>query len=737
MVLDLVKLDNTTEETELLKLLKQFDDEACNQYRDIYREWDKNVLFYLGKQWLAPPSGTFDGYQILVEDDEHYRPVTNITARLLDLKVSQITGRKVRPIIKPNSDTRPDWVASKLGYLLLQAKHDMDEDDITNTLVLLHSFIFGIGWRADYKIPSDEYFENPVHEMVEKPIMNCPSCGYSTDQEEMDCPECQAALEPGMTQVQQPKLDENGEPVVDKIPLYTNETAVIDPFRLKWSRCARPKDMIWIQESSLQPTEWLKDKFNLDPEQCPGFRGSEACSKIKKTDRIPRGLKYSEEFQASVNKVHSSVARDVSKSITESDKGIEGMTVLHKSYFAPSKKYRTGRLIIWTEHVILYDGLPDVPTGKVGKKLKRWHPYTPFSFKLHPLRYNGVALIDDLIPINKQINSLRSIIFEHLDKCATPERYEFTNVQTNNDDALDGIIKLEPQQGLPNGGAPGYLSVPQMSSEVYALVDKLIAEAEKIVGVTDVVQGLRPAGVDTFRGLQLLRDAAQSADSDPMQRWNEYNRSYGQLKLAVLQECLTYQDPDLIEMMNIIRQNEGLGIEDIQIFTGQDLRNNLNVSIEEVEYSGQSKGAISEAIKDMITSAMISPQELEDPYNKVKILRKMGMGDIPFADKADVEKAETIIEYIKNRQFDKVAGIIRHYDNKGIQLRVWTDWMKSNEFYSLDDDIKQTAEMLLKRTEDELMAAQQQELMQKQKMMAPQGELPPAGEAGAPPPQLQ
>lgn len=730
MALDLVKLDKTTDETELLKILKAFDSEACDQYRDIYREWDKNVLFYLGKQWLAPPSGTFDGYHILTEDDEHYRPVTNITARLLDLKVSQVTGRKVRPAIKPNSDTREDWLGSKLSYLLLQAKHQMDGDDLTNTLVLLHSFLFGIGWRADYKTPSGEFLERPAMVDVEKPIMAC-ACGYQSEElTVMQCPQCGGIMEPSAVMVQEQEMDEMGQPKMMQIPLYTNAVSVIDPFRLKWSRCAHPKDMIWITETTLQPTEWIKDQFSIEPEAAPGFKGAAAVEKVKKTDKLPRGLQYSEDYQASVNKVHSSVARDVVKSNEYENKGIDGMTVLNKSYFYPTKSYRRGRLIIWTDTAVVYDGEPDTPRGR----LRRWNPYTPFSFKMHPMRFNGVPIIDDLIPINKQINSLRSIIFEHLDKCATPEKYQYASTQTNNDDALDGIITIDPQPGLPNGGAPGYLTVPSMSSEVYALVDKLIAEAEKIVGVTDVVQGLRPAGVDTFRGLQLLRDAAQSADSDPMGRWNEYHRAYGQLKIMLLQECLTYQDPDLLEMMNVIRQNENIGIDDVQMFTGQDLRNNLNISIEEVDYSGQSKGAMSEAIKEMIANALLTPGDLEDPYNRLKILRKLGMADLPFSDKVDVEKAETIIDYLKNKDFEKAFGLLAHYDNMGIQMRVWSEWMKTNAYASLDDDIKQAAQRMLQMREQELQKIQDAEFARQQAMAnGPGGESPPPGEAGPAP----
>lgn len=727
-MLDFIELDNTTNPDDIVKLLKPWDEEETNRYQPLHHEWERNVLFILGKQWLQEKTGV-DGYLILEEDDDHYRPVSNHTARLANLKRSQVMGKSIRPKVQPNSQKKNDIDASRLGYLLLRAKHTIDDEDSVNSMVFFHSQIFGIGWRADFKQPvPSEYIETPILEKIKNEFFQCPSC--NTQHYESTCPSCGSMdMEYKSSITEQMKMGPQGIPMMEKTPIYQSTVSVVDPFRIKTSPSAITKNIRWLTDSSIQPITWIKDSFNTNGE---GYKPDQL-KKIKKSKVLPRGLELSERYKTAITLSHSSVAKDVR---TDSSKALENQeerAVLHKSYFPPSNNHKFGRLIVWTEHACIYDGKPDIPNNK---KLRRWNPYTSFIYYIHPLRMEGIPYIEDLIPINKKLNSVEAIILDHLDRTADPERYEFGNIMNNTDNS-DGKLLIEGDPSLPDGGIPGYLIHPQMASEVYKLRETYVSEMEKVGNLTEIAQGIRPAGVDTYRGLQLLRDAADSSDSEVYERYYTYVRNSAQLKLAIMQECILQNNEELTTLMDIARQNEDFGSEEVKEFLGTDLRDNLNVTMEETDYLSESSGAQSDKIKDALGSGIISPEDLADPVTKLRLTRQLGFTQLPLADKLDIEKAERIIQMLESGEFTKVFPLLRFVDNKNLQLRVWSDWMKTSKFDSLPEQVQMAGEKLVKYVQDQLDQIQQAKAAKSMALAAQAGGGPtgagPGNPSGPPP----
>lgn len=741
-MLDLVKIDATEEPEELLKLLTELDNDNTSRYKALHHEWELNVLMYLGRQWLQVNSGV-DGYQILESDKKHYRPVTNHIARLCDLKRSQVLGKLIRSKVQPNSDTRLDITAARTAELLLKATDQIDSEDEVKQLAFLHAQIFGIAWRADFKkLCPYECLEEPVEETVQLKVHQCSGCGHMEEGEEEEegseaetkggeevepmlpgmgdgetsselggmqppgvkiCPQCQEEMQTSIAEQIRPVIDqETGKPRVNRIPIYKNAVEMVDPFRVRTNACALKKDLRYIDEATIQPVEWVKASYNV---QGAGFIGEEAVEKVIKDESLPRGLRISESFKRSVARANSSIAKDVSTSNNSGKNGYneEDSTVLHKTYFAPMDKHKNGRLVVWTMATILYDGAPDIPKKN---KLKRWHPYNNFMWRKHPLRFEGIPYIEDLIPLNKRYNSLMAMVMEHMDKTASPLRVDFSSVAKNNDDQTEGVLVIDAQPNIPGGGVPTYLQHPQMASEVYNMLESTVAEMEKVGNVTEIVQGLRPAGVDTYRGLQLLRDAAQSSESELFSNFYEFVRSCAQLKLTILQECILTQDEDLVEIMNTIRKNENYGLEEIKGFLGEDLRNNLNVVIEEGDYMSQSVSSQADQVGDLLKQMILTPEDLQDPVVKLQLLRKLGMERMPMSDKADIEKTERIIEYLESKEFQKVMQVLSYRDNRSLQLRVLSEWTKTSKYDSLAPDIKQAGEMLMKHLETQILQAQ-------------------------------
>jgi len=698
--LDLTKLDNTDDPKEILGILKEYNDVENDRYKSLHHEWEKNVLFFLGKQWLEE-TPSYDSYNILNDSDDKFRPVSNYTTRLLHLKRSQVLGKGGLAVVKPATDRKDDAHAARLGNLLLKAKYIMDNESFLKSLLFLHSEIFGIGWRCDCKaVVVGDFLEKTEYENVENEFFSCPTCGTIDEYKDI-CPSCGDKMnfqdESGLKMVLDPKT---GLPVITKKPVYRHEATIIDPFRVRVSSASQPCDIRSICISSVEPVEWVKEAYCVEGE---GFFGEQYKGKIKKSTNVPKGVKLSEKFKDVVMHNHSSTGNYASDN-SQVDDDKKDTLVMHKIYCKPTAKRKMGRLIIWSEDALLFDGKPDVPNNK---KLRRWHPLTPYIYSINPLRFEGDSAMSDLIPRQKTINSIDAIIMEHADKTAAPDRVEFGNVQKNNDDNSDGIIMIKPLPELPGGGMPTYLQHPQIANELYNWRASLVQEMKEAIGITDIVQGLHPAGVDTYRGMQLLSDSADKADAEMYNRWFECDRSSSQLKLAILQECLVKNDEELISMMDEIRINENLDMKAIDSFLGIDLKNNLNVSIETSDYMSETVSAEQERLTTFITSGIISPEDMSDPVVRIQILRKLGMDSLPMADKADIEKAERIAELIEDRDFNGAVSRLLPQDNKGLQLRVWSEWIKSARFENLDQEIQMAAKSLITKVENELLQSQQ------------------------------
>ena len=711
MTIDRIKLDNESDPGKLLTLLKEWDEAENDRYRPLWHEWEKNYLFFVGKHWLQEKSSSntvTDGYTILEEDEDIFRPVDNYSAQLCEIKRSQIIGKNLRPTVSPNSDSKEDRDASILGRTLLRAKFDLDDEEEVYDTIFLIAQIFGIAWRSDIKHPHPyEYISEKQFEKVETDFYQCttPDCKYIGG----DPSPCKVCGNPNLTPVkdvvEEPILDEAGEQVVNQIPIMTHSTFIIDPFRVKVSPAATKKQITWITDTTLQPVGWVRDAYFCPQKKDKGFCLQNP-EHVKKTELLNRGLKMSEDFKNTVVFKHSTLHTEVSTDKSGTFTNTEDTTVLRKSYFNPSKRYPSGRLIIWTDDVIVYDGKPDVPETKLEsgrKKLKLWHGYNYFVYRMNPMRVEGIGFFSDLIPLNKKLNSYDAIVMEHLEKMATPTQVEFANVIKNEDDATDGIIKVNGIPGLPNGGAPFFLNVPQMANDVYALRTEIKQDMKERARVTDIIQGLHPPGVDTYRGQQLLKDSADSSEATLYNRWYKFFRSTQQLKLAILQECLLSADEELMDQMEIIRQNEGYGQEEIAVFTGQDLRNNLNVSVEETDYATQTTSAQNERIRNALGDQLLMPEQAYDPLTQLQIFRDLGMESVPLPKRADIEKTERIIRLVESGNYNAAQLLLKRFDDKPLQIRVLTNWMKSAKFEALDPKIQDSALKLLMRLENELL----------------------------------
>lgn len=686
--MDFQELDAESDPGRLRDLLLPWLDSQATRYRDKHVENEKNALFYLGKHWIEKKTGT-DGFVIYEEDDEHFYPVTNYVKYLANFKLNQISGKRVVPIVKAASLNPKAISDARLGHLALRARYKMDAESSVDRIVCLHAAIFGIGWRTVYKeIDTEQFLAVPRMQKVDTSQYTCPTCNYQSPNEPT-CPQCGVDSTFEHKIVEQQAIDETGAPAIDKKPIYNVSSRAVDPFRIMTTLTHTAKDRHWLVDTSLQPVDWVKENFAVE---APGYIVKNAL-KVEKTKKIPRAVRVSEQLKSAFELKNSAIFNSVTSPDREF-KNDEETALFYKIYLAPSPRFKTGRLIVMTPDFVIYDGKPDTP--QINPRYRWWHPYKDFVWDIHPMNSEGTSFIGDLIPKNKQLNAIDAIMLEYMDKTAAPQEVRYDNVKQNNDDNTDGIMEIEGIPGLPNGGAPFYLNHPPMPQDMMGYRQRLIVEMKELASVSDVQLGQHTPGVDTFRGLKLLQETAESSESDLYNRWYEYVEDYNCLKLCLIQECMIQPDSDLSAMMQTLNEQDGNSADAIKDFTGLDIGDQWEIETEETDYLSDTQSAKAEAVQEAIKGGIITPQELADPVTKYNIVQRLGLGDtVEVMGSADIKKAEWIIKLLEGMDFARIQQVLKPYDNKSIQLAVLTAWMKKPRFYDLDPRVQGSAEQLM------------------------------------------
>lgn len=693
---------------DLVSYLNSWNEEDTERYSDRYREWEKNILFYMGKHWLEPASN-IEGWSIVEpqNDFNRYLPVTNYIKHHCKLKRSQILGKRMQAVVKPNSETKEDYDAALLSTLCLKARNSLDGEETLDRIAFLHGEIFGISYRMNHKeIIENKWLEIPQMEEDRNEFFACGNCGAIQEVTGpcMQCgnPNTEFKREVSIEQVTNP----DGTPAIYKKPIYRPATEVIDPFRIRMSPAASKDKIAWIIDSVCVDIDWVKTSFELEQ---PGFFPEEARDlEADKSKMLPRGLRLSNQYADSVVVADSSVQRDIR--VGDGDLR-DGQCVLHRLYLKPCTSWANGRLIIWTHSGVLYDCLPDVPLVKNGRN---WHPYSIFVYELHPMNPEGIAYINEQIPLNMIINSLDAMILEHTDKMSMPKEIHFSGTVMNNSDGTD-IVVVEPRPELQGGGAPFYISPPSLPNELYRLRNEKVAELKQLSNITDAMQGIRPAGVDTWKGLEFLRETSNSSESDLFSGWYDFKKHSASMKLKLIQECLYYDDDELRDMMESIRENEEMSIEQIRKFTGAQLNNNVNVVYEEADYAGQSQAAEVDMIIDLIKSNLIDQERIKkDSVYGYRILRKLKINSRFIPDARDCEKMEILIkrmEMVKEefvqKELQLILSELKRYDKKSIGQQMMVEWMKTPRYMSLPKYVQFVGEQVLAQIEKDIMQLKQ------------------------------
>lgn len=656
--------------------------------------WLQNIHFLLGDQhiYYNQISRQFELLPTTRHNDFVPRPITNLIQPLVSTLVSVFTRTKPTADVTPNSPNEKDISAARLASKIQDVKWEDDNMQEKLSEAVYWALLCGTVYRKDYW---DTSYGKVVRIPITEPITR-EWLGPNGQIQEIT--------------EEKPVYDETGSPMFNEIPLGDNAVDIIDPFRIIVDPNASDEgSMNWIMETSIQKLFWIRENFDKTGN---GFTGK--ANDVKEESNVSTLV----ELRQRLKTISVKGSGTYYGSSTGYETAIKDSAVIKELYIRPTKLHPKGQMIVSAGSLILYWG--DSPYYDGGPD--SWHPYTMFKYEVLPGRFLGKSLVEDLVEPQRRINAIDSLIILNRKTMVAPQRLipHGCGVPEGYWNGAPGLqIQYRPVGA--NGAKPELVQGLPLPAQVYQEREVTKNELTQIARTNEVLQGVRPPGVTTYGGLQLLLEQSYSTLAPTQHRYEKFIEKGETKKLKLIAQRYREPRPEFVNKLRAMNKD----ISDVEIvnFIGSDLRGNVSVRIEAGSSVPRSNAAKQQQLTELANTGILG-NLIADPVNKQKFLEKVGVHGFDSTFETDVKRAQWENEMLDNGNFASI--MILQFENHQIHIELHQNRMKEPSFMTLPDDLKAA---YLQHVQEHANILQQQQLQAAQQQALMTGNLP-GGMAG-------
>lgn len=587
------------------------------------KSWSQNVHFYEGDQHIYY-NDTVKQYQVIptTKYNEHIpRPVTNYIFPIVNTMTAFLTKNRPQANARENSTEDEDINRAKLADVITDAKWEIDDETMLHVQAAKLSMFVSTVFRKDY-------WDTSGPQTVEIP-------------------------------------DENGK--VNVLPLGDNKVAILspyevfpDPYATNGIDCGE-----YIYEARFQSVSWIKENFD---KKGAGYTG--LAESVEPNKKISAVLGYAERLRGSSGKTGQNGAAPEFK---------DGAVTI-ELYLKPDKKHKKGVTVIIADDKVLYAGDTKYTYGNG----VNWHPYSEFSYAKHPFRTLGIPLVENLVPIQRRINAIDSLIILTRMMMASPQWLIPKGCKIP-DGYINGApgLQIEYSRGM-KGEKPERISGVSLDGSVYQEREKAVEEIQRIAATNEVMSGLRPEGVTTASGLNILLEQSYTQHSPLIQAWEKFIEKGQTKKLNIIRRFYKEPRKSLVQRIRSLNK-DALEVQIDDTFTGEALGDNVDIRVEAGSSLPRSKIVEQSQLQEIAGAGYlgdITPQG--NPIGNKEFLRKFGITDFPTPLNVEVARAKWENSMLRLKRFEN--AVVLPIDNHELHLKVLTDEMKKPEFYMRNDE---------------------------------------------------
>jgi hypothetical protein len=374
----------------------------------------------------------------------------------------------------------------------------------------------------------------------------------------------------------------------------------------------------------------------------------------------------------------------------------ENVRVVYYGYFLPGDKYPDGRFVVFTKDpsVILYDGPWPYPFDKL--------PLVKFPGLRVPGQLWDTSVVEQAIPLQKELNRTLSQMIEYKNLTLKPQMLApVGSLRQRITDEPGAIFEYNPVAGK----VPESIPIPSLPPYVFEHLQDLGARLKDIFSLNEIVEGSVPPNVEAGVAIDLLQEAATDRIAPQIMLMEKSLERCGNLMLQLAQQYYT-------EPRTMIITGSGSKPK-VERFESADLIKGVTIKVEAGSGLPRTRAGRQARVMQLMQMGILSP---------TKAYKYLDMADfkgVQMQYEADEEQAmrehDKLLEGgIVNEQAAKQANealmmsimqggdidpqMLQQsveaglqplaFENKAVHLEVHAQFMKSAEFESLPQMIK-------------------------------------------------
>lgn len=643
--LDLFNIEKDKDENQLLaeKIETYYKQDMSDKLLRAYT-WDEAIRFYDGDQYIEYNVSTNRFQQVTTTKNNDFipRPITNYILPTVRTVISQLTKQKPQAKVRPNSQNPKDIAAAKVGDLVLDVKwEELREDEKTQEKaywgVIVGTVFKKIFWNETtakiLRIPKMETVEENILDESGNAVMELDEAGnFALDVNGLPIYKKQF--------ISRQAKDMEGNLISDEFEVGDVDSCIIPPFNIAIPFNARsPLEFTWIMEYSVQKIEWIKEQYDKTGD---GYTG--LADKVTEEKDLSTIIQL--EYRLRTLSGRRSGGHYGTGSAGYID--IKNSAVLKEYYEKPSKKYPKGRMIVVANGKTIFNG--DSPYYEEGFE-DSWHPYVEWRFEMIPGRAWGKGLVDELIPINRRINTIDSLIILNRRTMAIPQWLipEGSGVPNGYINGRPGLMIAYRPVGA-NGAKPEKVEASSLPASVFQERDQAVEDIKRLGMTQDVLEGTNPAGVKTAYQLEQLLENAIASLGAVFQRWEKSLEREETKKLLLISK--KYKEPRREFGRKLKAINKDITDIELEMFLGEDLRDNVNVRVEPDSSIPRSKAGENAVLRELVQNGILDV--IKNTVNKREFLDKMGIKGFDYESSPDVRRSQWENSHIENGNYENL-----------------------------------------------------------------------------------
>ncbi len=615
---------------ELLELWEEIKRETIDTQWVFYRQWQRNIWYILGRQWIEYQE-RLGGWRDKRMAAWIPRPVTNKCKEVVQAIRAMFASIVLSANIRPNGEA-PENVATAatcddLATLLYEVHH-MDQ--------CWSEFDFWLGATGNAFLHTflDYDIQNGLLTITSETCQGCGKTVESTDLTgaQPTCPDCQGtdfapATDPITGAPVPPRTEVKGVPT----------TIALSPLEFCFPNSyTRFRDIPygvrsrWRTKRYYESQPHLKDMVpKISWQKSPSDHSLALFTGLAQTNDLGMMSGYG---------------------LGGSGRGstdVDGIAE-YEVWMKPCDKYPDGLVFRVTGdgvplivHSEATEGLPG-PLPYKDAKGRPLFTFTHATFEHVGGRILGSGPMDVIIQKQDQLNQLDSHTLLCLSRTANPVILEPKGAEIQRMTGMPGAVwKWNPLTVGGNAKPERWPGIP-IDASIMSLREQYLQDIDRLAGTSDALKGMKPSGIDSFSGLQLMVERSQSQFASVFQSRGRAHKDW--VKFALELERAYGPDERTQAVLTPARKWT------FKTFKRADLSGDISVVVEDGSTTPKTSLGLRAAVEHANGLGLLN---LTDPDQQYKGLQLFGLSKmVPTLDihmQAALQKQEAFETWVANK----------------------------------------------------------------------------------------